>query len=106
MRSTRISTRSRRSWTEPEARDRSWLRSHAHDTWRIDPMKKCMKTKITNFKDMYLAELQELVSAEEQLMDVLQRLSQVAAHPELGQVLSHHRNETKTQHERLVGLLR
>jgi len=69
-------------------------------------MKKSMKTKITNFKDMYLAELQELVSAEEQLMDVLQRLSQVAAHPELAQALSHHRNETKTQHERLVGLLR
>jgi ferritin-like metal-binding protein YciE len=69
-------------------------------------MKKSMKTKITNFKDMYLAELQELVSVESQLAEVLQRLAQAASHPELVQTLSQHRNETKIQQERLVTLLR
>ena len=35
--------------------------------------------EISNFKDMYLAELQELVSVEGQLADALLRIA--AAHP-------------------------
>jgi ferritin-like metal-binding protein YciE len=36
--------------------------------------------EITNFKDMYVAELQELVSLEGQLAEALLRMAQVASH--------------------------
>jgi ferritin-like metal-binding protein YciE len=39
--------------------------------------------QITNFKDMYIAELQELVSLEGQLADALRRMTEVASHQSL-----------------------
>jgi ferritin-like metal-binding protein YciE len=62
--------------------------------------------EITNFKDMYLAELQELVSAEGQLADALLRMAAAASHPALKRLLLHHRAETEIQNERLVTILR
>jgi ferritin-like metal-binding protein YciE len=39
--------------------------------------------EISNFKDMYLAELQELRSVEDQLADALLRMAAAASHPAL-----------------------
>src|SRR5215204_5878936 len=61
--------------------------------------------QINNFKDMFLAELQELVSVEGQLADALLRMAGAASHPELKRVLVHHRAETETQRERLITIL-
>jgi ferritin-like metal-binding protein YciE len=61
--------------------------------------------EINNFKDMYIAELQELVSAESQLSDALLRMAGAAAHPALKDLLLHHRAETETQKQRLATIL-
>src|SRR5258708_17428546 len=61
--------------------------------------------EINNFKDMYLAELQELVSVEGQLADALLRMAGAASHPALKRALLHHRAETETQRERLITIL-
>ncbi len=61
--------------------------------------------EISNFKDMFLAELQELVSVEEQLADALLRMAGAASHPALKRLLIHHRAETETQRERLLTIL-
>src|SRR5438105_5661039 len=61
--------------------------------------------EISNFKDMYLAELQELVSVEAQLTDDLLRMAGAASHPVLKRLLIHHRAETETQRDRLVTIL-
>jgi ferritin-like metal-binding protein YciE len=61
--------------------------------------------EISNFKDMYVAELQELVSVEKQLADVLLRMAGAAAHPALKGMLIHHRGETETHKERLMTIL-
>jgi ferritin-like metal-binding protein YciE len=55
--------------------------------------------KINNFKDMYIAELQELASVESQLSDALLRMAGAAAHPALKDLLLRHRAETETQME-------
>ncbi|WGR92373.1 DUF892 family protein [Bradyrhizobium sp. ISRA443] len=62
--------------------------------------------KITTFKDMYIAELQELVSAETQLAAALPRMAEVASHPSLKDAFSSHHRETIVQGERLKSLLR
>jgi ferritin-like metal-binding protein YciE len=61
--------------------------------------------EITNFKDMYIAELQELVSVEGQLLDALLRMAGAAAHPALKDLLVHHRAETEIQKQRLITIL-
>jgi hypothetical protein len=50
--------------------------------------------KINHFRDMYVAELQELVSVESQLSDALLRMAGAAAHPALKDLLLDHRGET------------
>ncbi|WP_235983533.1 YciE/YciF ferroxidase family protein [Bradyrhizobium australiense] len=55
---------------------------------------------------MYLAELQELVSVEEQLAETLLRMAAAASHPALKDALVDHRAETVTQKDRLVAILR
>ncbi len=62
--------------------------------------------EITSFKDMYLAELQELVSVESQLAESLLRMSKLASHPALKDALVRHREETQAQRERLETMLR
>ena len=53
--------------------------------------------QITNFKDMDIAELQELVNVEGQFADELLRMAEVASHPSLKDALMHHREETLVQ---------
>ena len=61
--------------------------------------------EINHFKDMFVAELQELVSVEGQLADALLRMAGAASHPALKELLVHHRAETETQRDRLVTIL-
>src|SRR5207302_5760812 len=61
--------------------------------------------EISNFKDMYLAELQELVSVEDQLADALLRMAGAATHRALKDLLVRHRAETETQKQRLLTIL-
>jgi len=61
--------------------------------------------EISNFKDLYLAELQELASVEAQLADAPLRMAGAATHPTLKRVLIHHRAETETQAARLETIL-
>jgi ferritin-like metal-binding protein YciE len=61
--------------------------------------------QIKTFRDMYLAELQELISVESQLMAVLPLMAEVASQPELKHVLMQHEHETHIQKERLQSIL-
>lgn len=61
--------------------------------------------QITNFKDMYVAELQELVSMEDQLADLLERSAEIAAHPSLAALFKKHRLETMQQGDRVRSIL-
>jgi ferritin-like metal-binding protein YciE len=61
--------------------------------------------EITSFKDMYLAEVRELVSMEEQLGGILRRMTDVASHPALKSALIRHREETHMQRCRLESIL-
>lgn len=62
--------------------------------------------EIDNLKDMYLAELQELVSVEDQLTEALLRMAGAAAHPALKDALVDHHAETALQKERVGSILR
>ena|SRR5690348_4018791 len=61
--------------------------------------------QIASFRDMYIAELQELVSVERQLAQVLPHMAEVASHPELKNALLHHLHETEAQKRRLQSIL-
>lgn len=61
--------------------------------------------EISKFKAMFLAELQELLNAEQQLCSTLLRMAGAASHPELKRALIHHRAETETQAARLETIL-
>jgi ferritin-like metal-binding protein YciE len=60
---------------------------------------------IKNFNEMYLAELQELVSVEGQLAELLLRMAEMTSHPTLRNALLRHRQETEIQKERLESML-
>jgi ferritin-like metal-binding protein YciE len=62
--------------------------------------------RIDSFKDMYLAELQKLLSVEVQLADMLPRVAGAAAHPSLKRALIHHGTETETQALRVMTILK
>ena len=62
--------------------------------------------KIETFKDMYLAELQELASGQSQLEEAQLRMAGTASHPALKDLLSRHREETQTQKQQLEEMLR
>jgi len=61
---------------------------------------------LDSFRDMYVAELQELRSVEAQLIDALPRMADMASHPELKQAIQAHFDETRSQQSRLDALLR
>ena len=61
--------------------------------------------EIKNFKDMYLAELQELASVEKQLTEALLKMASMASNPSLKKAFIHHRNETEAQKDRLESIL-
>jgi ferritin-like metal-binding protein YciE len=62
--------------------------------------------ELTSFKDLYLAELQELANAETQLAESLARVAEVASHPALKKALNHHSEETLVQKKRVEAILR
>jgi ferritin-like metal-binding protein YciE len=62
--------------------------------------------ELTSFKDLYLAELQELANAEAQLAEPLARVAEVASHPALKKALNHHSEETLVQQKRVEVILR
>jgi ferritin-like metal-binding protein YciE len=62
--------------------------------------------RMNSFKDMYLAELQELLSVEIQLADALLRMAAAATHPSLKRALIHHRAETETEALRILTILK
>jgi ferritin-like metal-binding protein YciE len=61
---------------------------------------------VDSFRDMYLAELQELRSVEAQLVSALPKMVDKASHPELKQAIQAHFDETRAQQARLDELLR
>jgi len=61
--------------------------------------------RIASFKDMYIAELQELMSLEGQLAEELLRMAEVASHPTLRSALMRHREQTEVQRQRLASIL-
>jgi ferritin-like metal-binding protein YciE len=61
--------------------------------------------EITSFRDMYIAELQELVSMEDQLAAALLQMAEVASHPALKEVLTQHGEQTLAQKKRLESIL-
>ena len=61
--------------------------------------------EITSFKDMYIAELQELASVEGQLDEALLEMAELASHASLKNALIHHREQTLLQRQRLESIL-
>jgi ferritin-like metal-binding protein YciE len=61
---------------------------------------------LDTFRDMYLAELQELRSVEAQLVEALPKMADMVSHPELKQAIQTHFDETRSQQSRLDEILR
>jgi ferritin-like metal-binding protein YciE len=61
--------------------------------------------QITNFKDLYIAELQEMRSLEGQLGEALMRMAEVASNPTLKSVLMDQREQALAQEQRLGSML-
>jgi ferritin-like metal-binding protein YciE len=61
---------------------------------------------IPSLRDLYIAELQEIRSVEEQLVGALPRMADVAGHPELKQGIQTHLEETRVQQSRVEEVLR
>lgn len=62
--------------------------------------------KMNNLKEVYLAELQELHHAEEQLTQALPTMRDNAQHNELKQAFDKHLEETRSQRQRVESILR
>ena len=60
---------------------------------------------VENLCELYLTELRELRSVEDQLVTALPKMAQAARHPQLKQVIEAHLNETRAQRDQLDGLL-
>ena len=54
-----------------------------------------------SFDDLYVMQLQDLYSAETQLVDALPKMAEAAAHPELRQAFQTHLTQTQRQVQRL-----
>src|SRR5215212_5050545 len=61
---------------------------------------------VDDFRQLYVTELQELRSVEDQLVRALPRVIEAAQNPQLKQAIETHLDETRTQRDRLDGLLR
>ena len=61
---------------------------------------------VDSFREMYIAELQELRSVEAQLIEALPRMADMAGHTELKQSIRSHLEETRAQQARLDAILR
>jgi ferritin-like metal-binding protein YciE len=61
---------------------------------------------VDNFREMYIAELQELRSVEAQLVEALPKMADMASQPELKQAIQTHLEETRWQQSQLDEILR
>jgi ferritin-like metal-binding protein YciE len=61
--------------------------------------------QIANFKDLYIAELQEMRSLEGQLGEAFIRMAEVASNPTLKSVLADQREQALAQEQRLGSVL-
>ena len=61
--------------------------------------------QIANFKEMYIAELQELVSMEGQVGEALKRAAELASHASLKDLFKKHRLETLQQADQVRSIL-
>jgi ferritin-like metal-binding protein YciE len=61
---------------------------------------------VDNFREMYIAELQELRSVEAQLVEALPKMAVMASHPKLKQAIQAHFDETRWQQSQLDEILR
>ena len=68
--------------------------------------RKAITMQITNFKEMYIAELQELLSVEQQLSEALTRMAEAVSHPSLKDAFRRHQRQTLTQADRLRSILK
>jgi len=60
---------------------------------------------VNDFRQLYVTELQELRSVEDQLVQALPKMAEVAQNPGLKQAIQIHLEETRSQRERLDGTL-
>lgn len=60
-----------------------------------------MSMKMTDLQDLYLEQLQDVYSAEGQLLESLGQMAQAASHPELRQGFELHAEQTREQLTRL-----
>jgi ferritin-like metal-binding protein YciE len=60
---------------------------------------------ISSFKDMYVAELQEMANLEGQLDGALDKMAEVSSHASLKNAILHHREQTLLQRQRLESML-
>jgi ferritin-like metal-binding protein YciE len=56
---------------------------------------------LDSFRQMYVTELQELRSVEDQLTQALPRMADMAEHPELKEAIATHTDATRLQRDRL-----
>ena len=63
------------------------------------------RMEIKTFKDMYIAELQELASVVRQIGECLPHVAQAASHPALKRIILDNRHDTALQKERLELIL-
>lgn len=61
---------------------------------------------VDDFRQLYVSELQELRSVEEQLVQALPKMADMTEHPELKQTLQRHLEETRSHRDRLDEILR
>ena len=61
--------------------------------------------EIRTFKDMYIAEVQELASVARQLGEYLPRVADAASHPALKKAIIENKENTESQMERLEAIL-
>lgn len=61
--------------------------------------------EISTYKDLYIAELQELANVEEQLGELLLEMAEAASNKALKDALASHREETLVQQNRLESIL-
>src|SRR5262249_15248523 len=75
-------------------------------TWDLRGEKKWMVgMELANLRDLYVAELQELLSAQKQLAEPLARVAEVVSHPALNKALNGHGEETLVQQQRIATIL-
>lgn len=61
---------------------------------------------LNSFDDLYVAQLQDLYSAETQLLGALPKMAEAATHPQLKQAFQQHLEVTKRQQDRVAQILR